>query len=288
MPELPEVETLAQKLKQHIIGLQCVSVKIFRTDIIRNQTNQRQTRCTSQLRTQLLENNSFSSIKRLGKQLVIQAPDDKIMCIHLGMSGRLSLIQKNIDLTRQKHIHVLWNLKTTHQNPYNRLIFQDPRRFGGIWTFPDNNSLITNRWHKLGPDALNITPQQLHKQLQQTTKPIKAALLDQNRIAGVGNIYADESLFHAKINPRTPANQLTPNQTSQLAKAIKYILKKSIKHGGTTLKDYFDPTGNPGTFIKKLKAYNHGGKPCPRCKNTIMLTTQCAQRTTTHCPNCQK
>jgi formamidopyrimidine-DNA glycosylase len=139
----------------------------------------------------------------------------------------------------------------------------------------------------LGPDALELTVGDLAHWKEARGGTLKHRLLSQQDVAGLGNIYVDEALFLAKLHPLQRVNRLKPGQIAELVAAIRRVLEKSLRSGGTTLRDYRNVSNQPGNFARELQAYGRGGKPCVRCRTT-MATAQIATRTTTFCPSCQK
>ncbi len=310
MPELPEVETVRRGIEPILLGQTIERVQIRRPDIVRLSPNQTPTPSRPSQRQRaaaLLAGKTVQSLERLGKQLLIVADSGQCVCVHLGMSGSLrspphispgkpksatgtgrsSKPSHRTNLSRSSrshlspHTHIVWHLTNGH-----RVMFTDPRRFGGIWTYPDHATLIANRWSKLGPDALVATPAQIRPKLQRTTRPIKAVLLDQSVVAGLGNIYVDETLFTARIHPLTPANLLSSLQIRKMVTAWHHILAQAIKAGGSTLRDYVNATGDPGWFQIQHQVYSRAGQPCVRCKRPLDKLTVAA-RTTVCCTKCQ-
>jgi formamidopyrimidine-DNA glycosylase len=196
------------------------------------------------------------------------------------MSGQL-LHMKHGDPPPANHVHVSWQLSDG-----TSLHFRDPRRFGGIWCFPDIGSLRETRWSSLGPDALTLTTAELRGALGTSARTIKAALLDQRAVAGIGNIYADESLHRARINPHRACSTLTPGEWRTLAGSIRAILARAVERGGSTLRDYVNADSTPGGFQAEHRVYGRGGKPCTACR-TELVRSIIAQRSTCHCPICQ-
>jgi formamidopyrimidine-DNA glycosylase len=167
----------------------------------------------------------------------------------------------------------------------SRLLFRDPRRFGGLWALPTRGAL-DRRWATLGPDALSINARSLGNRLDTTTRDLKAALLDQGVVAGLGNIYVDEALFLARLHPLTPASSHSRSEVGRLATAIRTILRRAISDGGSTLRDYVDAQGRPGRRQLSHAVYARAGKPCIRCSATL-IGSRVAQRGTVICPQCQ-
>ncbi len=284
MPELPEVEQVRRTLIERIVGKRIERVQIRRADVIRAYANPRLTKrghSRAQFDT-LLGSLTVATVERHGKQLAIlgEAPGNPSVCIHLGMSG--SLVHRTADQPKlAPHSHVVW-----HLTDGEKLVFRDPRRFGGVWTFRTFHELYQSRWAKLGPDALTIQPAALHASLVRTTRPLKAALLDQNLIAGLGNIYVDELLFNCRFHPMTKANTLRVTDVRRLVRIMRTLLNQAIESGGSTLRDYVDGNGQKGDFQFSHLAYGRAGEPCSRCEAKL-TNSQVAGRTTVHCPQCQ-
>jgi len=221
-------------------------------------------------------------MERRGKQLALlgEGPDGatRAVVVQLGMSGRL--VTAGPGEARQAHTHIEWHLEGGI-----RLRFIDPRRFGAVSIAPDSASLAA-RWATLGPDALTVRAPALAGLLSARRTPIKAALLDQRIIAGVGNIYADEALHVAGIHPRRPAGAINTADVSRLANAIRTVLRRAIRAGGSTLRDYTDGSGAAGKYQSRHAVYGRGGTPCLRCGETLRAE-QVAQRKTVWCPVCQ-
>lgn len=296
MPELPEVQRVRQTLARHLLGRTVINVQVNRADIITGQSTS----------AALLQGQTIHTLERHGKQLALctsnpqasntdgkASMDSPCLCVHLGMTGSLRHhppksqpasgdMRDTPDPLTAKHVHIVWTL-----DDGSHLTFTDPRRFGGLWTFPNFQSLLHQRWHTLGQDALTITPKQLYAKLAKTKRPIKAALLDQVTVAGLGNIYVDEALFDVAIHPMTPGSSITQEAVSGLVRAFKAILKRAIASGGSTIRSYTDGEGNSGTFQKTLKVYGRAGLPCVTCKHVLISTTVIG-RTTTLCQYCQR
>jgi formamidopyrimidine-DNA glycosylase len=167
-----------------------------------------------------------------------------------------------------------------------RMVFRDPRRFGGLWGFATGEALRAARWGRLGPDALTAGAALLARALARTRRPVKAALLDQRLLAGIGNIYADEALFAARVHPFLPACRLDAPACLRLAAAIRSVLRRSIRSGGSTIRDYVDGRGVTGSFAGRHRVYGRASLPCVRCSTTL-IGQRLAQRATVFCPCCQ-
>ncbi len=270
MPELPEVETVRRTLMPHIAGRHITRTTVRRADVVR----------TNGLRTAGEPGETVLDVARHGKQLAI-VTDRRCICIHLGMSGSLCVVPADHHRNRPPHTHVVWRFDTGCE-----MRFTDPRRFGGIWLFDSLDTLQTTRWASLGPDALTITPKRLHAALARTSRPLKAALLDQQLIAGLGNIYVDELLFAACLHPLIPAATLDSATTRRLVRHMRRLLARAIAAGGSTLRDYRTADGSAGRFQQRHQVYGHAGEPCPRCR-TSLIRLLIASRSSVHCPQCQ-
>lgn len=283
MPELPEVETVRSGLLP-IVGHRIVACDVRRRDVVRDRTydtpSPRQGRVTPEslgIGSQIVE------LIRIGKQLALIIENDKsherVIVIQLGMSGQVSLIDTP-RITDAKHVHVIWTLDASR-----RVLFRDARRFGAITLLPDRSAL-NQHWATLGPDALSIKSSDLRNALEGSKRMIKAALLDQGVLAGVGNIYADEALYRAGIDPRAICSSLSTPQVRKLAESIRAVLRAAVKARGSTLRDYRDTNDQPGNAQLLHRVYNRTGEPCPECGSSIKHA-RIAQRSTCWCPQCQ-
>lgn len=227
---------------------------------------------------QMLAEAQIRHIDRRGKLLAIIANDGRALGVHLGMTGQLLWSPAGGRLPKD-HVHATWRL-----DDGSRLIFRDPRRFGGLWLAASRNELPP--WQGLGPDALSLRPADYPSLLARTRRPIKAALLDQSLLAGVGNIYADEALHEAGIHPRTIACELDSHRATALGRAVARLLAQAVEAGGSTLRDYRGAEGQPGAFQLQHRVYGRGGQPCLGCGQTLESGVL-GQRTTVWCGACQ-
>lgn len=287
MPELPEVECVRRSLEPLLVGAEVRRVEIARPDVCECHsftiTNSKTIQPTP---ARLLEGCHISTLIRHGKQIGVLTNQGPALCVHLGMSGQFAdlaviRLQAQSSPAHKKHIHIIWHLSTGAA-----VCFRDPRRFGGVWAYESESDLRNHRFAPLGPDALEITGDDLHARAGTSRRAVKAALLDQGIIAGVGNIYADEALFAAKVSPTRPCTDITTRAWNTIAQAIQNVLRKSIVAGGSTLRDYVDASGNPGTNQKSHAVYARAAKPCLRCRTPLTSDT-IAQRTTVWCARCQ-
>lgn len=270
MPELPEVETVKNGLLPHLLDQIIVQVVVRQHKLrwpIPKQLNQ------------MLSNQTILTLERRAKYLILKLKNGYCL-IHLGMSGRLRMIYD--DTPHKKHDHVDILLKNGAI-----LRYHDPRRFGAILftkTNPKQHKLIRH----LGPEPLDSTFNKTHliSSIAHRKIHIKTAIMNQTIVVGVGNIYASEALFRAKISPLQTADTITNKQAEKLVKCIKTTLKNAIKAGGTTLKDFTDSEGKPGYFQQKLLVYGRQNQACFDCGDLI-LTKKMAGRSTFYCPSCQ-
>jgi formamidopyrimidine-DNA glycosylase len=285
-----------------LVGARVQHAEIHRPEVISVGALSRNARTTSrgaflppaELERALLVSRTIASLSRRGKQILFTAaPAEENqnrpspgMVIHLGMTGNIALHQ-TLPTPLPPHTHIVWHL-TTAGAAKCHMLFVDPRRFGGIILVPDVAKISEphNPWHRLGPDALTITPDQWITKAHTARRAIKAVLLDQHILAGVGNIYADEALFRAGIRPSANASRLSVKRLASLSEHITAILREAIDAGGSSLRDYYDAQGNPGAFVLRHNVYGKAGQPCPRCATTIRSSIL-AQRTTAWCPKCQ-
>jgi formamidopyrimidine-DNA glycosylase len=278
LPELPEVESIAQALQCEIVGQRIDRFTIGQPLIMRGPYQNRWKKVVYSLK-----NKKIAQVFRRAKRLIIATDASLALIVQLGMTGRFTLATDHEKM--EKHTHFYLGLSDGKQ-----LRFVDPRRFGKLWVIdlPDGDveaAMVNAGMTRLGPEPFGLTGKTFHRLLD-SSRPIKSLLLDQTRIAGLGNIYADESLFISRIHPITPACQISPTQSAALIRAVKQVLKKSIAQGGTTFSDYKNPYGDMGKFFNMLKVYQRSGQPCKRCRNPIQKFTLTG-RTTHYCPTCQ-
>jgi formamidopyrimidine-DNA glycosylase len=270
MPELPEVETTLRGIKSSVLN-QTI------THVIVRHRGLRWPIPTGLEKT--LQNQTVRQLSRRGKYLLLTF-DHGTLILHLGMSGRLRILSDAIP--PQKHDHV-----DIHFSNKKYLRYTDPRRFGAIlWTDePINNHPLLV---KLGPEPLlnAFDADYLFKKSRHKKVSIKSFIMTNEIVVGVGNIYATESLFQARIHPNKPAGEVALADYKKLVTAIKKILRQAIEKGGTTLKDFTQSDGKPGYFSIQLKVYGNAGKPCPRCKTTLS-TCRIGQRASVYCEKCQ-
>jgi formamidopyrimidine-DNA glycosylase len=280
MPELPEVETIRRGLSKFII-----KDKIKNTEILCEKSFQG----TPQKAT-------IKNIRRFGKALIIDLDNQKSLMIHLRMTGQLIYDEKGKE--RYAAGHPSENFVAELPNNQTRVIFElengtlyfnDQRKFGFIKTLETKDVESDPFIKKLAKEPWQMPADEFYEKLKKhKNSPIKAVLLDQTVICGLGNIYADETLFMSKIHPATKAGLVTKNQAKEIIKNAKLVMEKSIASGGSTLRDYKKADGERGDYLDKFaQVFNRQGQPCPKCK-TIIKKIKVAGRGTHICPHCQK
>ncbi|HDQ39954.1 MAG TPA: bifunctional DNA-formamidopyrimidine glycosylase/DNA-(apurinic or apyrimidinic site) lyase [Desulfonatronum sp.] len=270
MPELPEVETIAGGLRHLVNGRVITDVSIPGAHLVRGNQN----------RLEELIGRRILDVGRRGKLLIMDLNGQGRLVFHLRMTGRLGLWPSALENVR--HIHLLLALDNA-----STLFFQDQRKFGTCAYFAEGEIEAWPYYAGLGPEPLQISAADFAARLRGKKGRIKAVLLDQKFIVGIGNIYADESLFLARIHPATPAHRLTSHQMRRLHGAIQDVLTRAIAAGGSSIRDYRTAEGLVGSFQDGFQAYGRTGLPCPRCGRAIQ-TAKIAGRTSCFCPRCQQ
>jgi formamidopyrimidine-DNA glycosylase len=270
MPELPEVETIANGLNKRVAGDRIESVWVG--------SKPEPLKSTAQEISRTLEGAEIQRVRRVGKHIVIDlrslsSSGASQWIVHLGMTGRMLVVSPETELP--KHTHLVAKLKSGRE-----LRFVDPRRFGRLEVRHEDFS---------GPGAepLEITAEEFAGLFHRSKAPIKAALLNQKLLHGVGNIYADEALFRAGVRSRRRANTLTHAELNKLYAGLQKVLKAAIAAGGSSVSDYVDADGEEGFFQIQHRVYGREGKPCLKCKTPIKKIVV-GGRGTHYCPKCQK
>jgi formamidopyrimidine-DNA glycosylase len=266
MPELPEVETIKRDLENVIIGKKILEVCIHNPRVIREpQVNKFK---------QGLEGATFKKVLRKAKVLILELSNGKSLVIHLKMTGQL--VYPGDSLTSRVSFR-LSDGKT--------LDFNDQRLFAELRLLDDWRSLKFIRG--LGPEPFELTQKQFQEMLAAKKTKIKPLLMDQTFISGIGNLYAAESLFRAKIDPQRPAQSLSDKEKGILLTTIKEVLEEAIKYGGSSVDNYVRLSGKRGDFVAQHKVYGREGKPCLVCKTKIKRISL-GGRGTYFCPGCQR
>jgi formamidopyrimidine-DNA glycosylase len=266
MPELPEVETIKNELLPHVVGRKIRGVAVFWDRMVRQPSlAEFCTRVTGQ---------KITGISRRGKYLFFHLGSGERLVMHMKMTG--SLLVDPPDDRFARAIFQLDNGTALH--------FRDPRKFGVMWLAADESAVA----RKLGPEPLDadFTPEKLAEILHKHKAPVKPVLLDQSIVAGIGNMYADESLYEAKIHPERPSGSLSTEEIKRLYKAIRRVLRAAIKNKGASVRNYIRPDGDIGRAHDEFRVAHGTGKNCPRCGAPIKRIVV-RGRGTYFCPVCQ-
>lgn len=271
MPELPEVETVARGLRQSVLGRRIVSVRLGKTDFIDNPADLEAN----------LPGRRIEAVERYGKFMLLRlshaSEEEASLLVHLGMTGHLA--PDPAARPPAKHTHVCLALDDGRE-----LRYTDARRFGRMAYL--TGEMLADELREFGADPLEVSEKEFEERIRSRGARIKALLLDQGVLRGVGNIYADESLWRVKIHPARVASSLTRQQVAELRKALQVILKKAIAKRGSSISDFLDPEGEPGNYQDSHKAYGREGKSCYRCGAKIRRVLV-AGRSSHFCPKCQ-
>jgi formamidopyrimidine-DNA glycosylase len=276
VPELPEVETVRARLEPALVGRRLQRVEIL---------DPRLTRPFDPAGVAVeLEGERIAAVDRRGKYLVVRFDSDRVLLIHLRMTGNLLHGSRGAELARDDpHRRAVVRL-----DDGSDVVYRDVRRFG-TWLLVEPEELDPYLAERVGHEPLerSFTAKRLAEALAGRSAPVKAAILDQRRLAGVGNIYADEALWRARIHPRRPAGELGPDELKALHAGIRRALKAGIDRQGATLRDYRTPDGGSGSMQHEFKVYGREGEPCDRC-GTPIEKIRAAGRGTWYCPACQR
>lgn len=279
MPELPEVETIRLQLSSKLIGLKIKSFDARSKKIFSDEPK-------------LVTGKTVRKLRRYSKVLVIDLTDGVSLVIHLKMTGRLVYEKfKNrpvkvkawdIDYPKDKHTHVIIGFTNG-----DKLYFNDVRKFGWIRVVPTDEVEKLPYIAKLGPEFFrNLSEPEFTAVIKAGTRPVKSVLMDQEKLAGIGNIYANESLWCAKINPKIKAKELSKQRIVNLFNCLEKIMRQAIKWRGASDNNYRDAYGEKGQVQEHFNVYNRLGYPCPRCQTPVKKFTL-GGRGTYYCPKCQ-
>ena len=278
MPELPEVETLAADLRPQLVGRTITGCEVRFPAIVRHPDPERF--------TAELVGRTIQAVSRRGKYLLhhLDGPpgEDTLLIVHLGMTGQWRCVKQ--DAPEPDHLHAVMALGDGCQ-----LRYRDVRRFGRLLLGSEPELVASRKLPRLGPEPLDpgFTSASLYRRLHDRRAPLKALLLDQMVVAGVGNIYADESCFRAGVRPNRPANSLSRRAIGRIHAALATLLREAIANRGSSVDSYRDAWGEMGREQELLQVYGRGGEPCLRCGRPLSVV-RLAGRTTVFCRRCQR
>jgi formamidopyrimidine-DNA glycosylase len=271
MPELPEVETVVRDLSKHLHGLKIVSGKVLCSQICKNP---------KPLDLDMLRGSRIKGVWRRGKMILVGLERNITILFHLGMTGQLFFSSPHDPIDR--HTHFILNFAGSP----NELRFRDIRKLGCLIFIRTDEVSSNQRLKRLGPEPLEIKLTDFVSLFNGRKARLKSLLLDQHFIAGIGNIYADEILFRAKLNPLLPARLLKKSDLRRLWVKMREVLEQAIKYKGSTIRDYVNAASRPGEFQTFHRVYGKEGHPCSICKKKIERM-KISGRSTYFCPHCQ-
>ena len=274
MPELPEVETVVSDLRPLLTGRRVKAVHLTLPRMVRYPS--------PRAFVQRLRGRRIEAVQRRGKYIVMPVEGEQRLVIHLGMTGHLRVTKPGAPAAKHTHLRV-------GLDDGRELRFDDQRQFGRLLLGTEAELLAAGALPRLGPEPIHgdLTETEFGRLVRTRHRPIKSALLDQTFLAGVGNIYADEACFRARIRPSRRTDRLTVAERRTLYAAIQEVLSSSIAARGSSIINYVDGFGTPGNNQAKLLVYGRGGEPCVRCGNPLTWT-RLAGRGTVYCRQCQR
>jgi formamidopyrimidine-DNA glycosylase len=274
MPELPEVETIVADLRPHLVGREIVRCELAFPTIVRHPEPEEFIDAVTGMR--------IESMTRRGKYIYLHLTGSVVLVVHLGMTGQLRIV--DAVATLEKHTHAVFFLDDGRQ-----LRYRDPRRFGRLLAGTEDALLTAKKMPRLGPEPIDpaFEADELYRSLRRRRSPLKAVLLDQKAIAGVGNIYADESLHRAGLRPTRLASTVSRRSAQRLHQSLRASLELAIANRGSSVDTYRDAWGELGGQQEKLLVYGRAGEPCFTCGRPLKAV-RIAGRTTVYCTRCQR
>ena len=280
MPELPEVETIVTDLRPHLVGRTIVRSELAFPTIVRHPEPEQ---FVDGVVGQRIE-----AVERRGKYILIRFADDLLLVVHLGMTGQLRLVSPDKPL--EKHTHAVFLLyEAGSRGTPLELRYRDPRRFGRLLLGTEQALVASKKMPRLGPEPIDpdFAADELYRRLRKRRAPLKAVLLDQSAVAGVGNIYADESLHRARLRPDRIAGTVSKKAARRLHDSLRESLQLAIANRGSSVDTYRDAWGDVGGQQEKLLVYGRAGEPCFGCGRPLS-SIRIAGRTTVFCRHCQR
>jgi formamidopyrimidine-DNA glycosylase len=275
VPELPEVETIVRQLAPRLEGHRITRARLTKTDVLRQVSKPRL------LKT--ITGNSIAEVSRRAKHAVLRLASGHRLIVQPRMTGSLIVHDRPLTKDEAKYAVLICTLED------GRLfVYRDVRRLGTVWLLDEKGWLAYTS--RIGPEPLEdtFTPFVFAERLAGTRSAVKKAIMDQRRVAGIGNIYANEALFEAGIDPSKPTDKLSLEEFARLHAAVVDVLTRAVNSSGTTVRDYRTGTGERGRFQFELKVYGRGGERCVRCGKKLVTTHTIDLRATTFCPGCQR
>ena len=274
MPELPEVETIVADLRPHLVGRTIIRCELAFPTIVRHPEPEDFVDAVTGMR--------IDSMSRRGKYIYLHLGESVVLVVHLGMTGQLRLVDPTAPL--EKHTHAVFFL-----DDGRHLRYRDPRRFGRLLAGTEDALLTSKKMPRLGPEPIDpaFEADALYRSLRRRRAPLKAVLLDQKAIAGVGNIYADESLHRAGLRPSRVASTVSKKSARRLHESLRESLAMAIANRGSSVDTYRDAWGEVGAQQEKLLVYGRAGEPCFTCGRPLK-SVRIAGRTTVYCARCQR
>jgi formamidopyrimidine-DNA glycosylase len=270
VPELPEVETVVRDLRPLLIGRSFARIDVGKKALRRKWSRKWEPQIVGR---------RVVAVGRRGKWILLDL-EQRYLCVHLGMTGQFTVVSGG---PRETHTHFVFTLDDA-----NELRFRDVRRFGSVIYYADRVALDQFfKQAELGPEPFDLDMSYWRDALKKSNRNLKAILLDQTIVAGVGNIYADESLFEARLHPTTLGSKVTAKQAESLRDAVIRVLTRAIEQRGSSIRDYIGGSGLKGQFQDEFCVYGRKGERCVRCAGTIEKMTL-AGRSTHFCPKCQR
>ena len=272
MPELPEVETVVRGLREVLLNRRLLAPRVWSPEVIESDVRAFKKRTAHR---------NVADVRRHGKWIRVELDSGDTVLAHLRMTGRFST--PDLDTPRGRHDHLQWPLDEDDR----ALRYSDVRRFGRFRLLPTSDVESYLEQRGFGPEPFDVSPAEFARRLGSGERPIKSALLDQRVVAGIGNIYADEILFAARIHPRTPVRRLSGKRRDLLHDCMQKLLRSAIVHRGTTFVNFAAVDGRAGEYATRLSVFRRTGLPCPTCGRAVSRL-RLSGRSTHFCGRCQR